>query len=224
MGATATLISATATFPVSALSGLADAWYDRPVQERSKKLQELLGIVRSSVADVKPELNWLWGFGLRVVAAGGVALVLSFFIARRMLKRMRTRQHLESQLSILAEFAGSILGALSIVELVWWFIGNFQAPCFPGWLRIWWVIRFTVGRRLRERIYDPAYAELLEDHLEAMQGAEGRFERGYIWCSFAVRTAGLFLNCWRAVLGEILLNTFMQIMVEPLRNWWLNRN
>lgn len=66
--------------------------------------------------------------------------------------------------------------------------------------RIWELLSFTLGKRTRERVWEPACEELLERCAEARR-YDGKWEKRYLAIVFSLRTIWLLLQCMKEGLG-----------------------
>lgn len=97
-----------------------------------------------------------------------------------------------------------------------------ECDLIDGWPHFWSLLKFLLGSKNRERIFIPAYNDLLADHLESkLPKYQTTWARRWIQCCFAVRTAGLVVQCMavglRGAIGAVVVPVALR---EWIRNWW----
>jgi hypothetical protein len=93
-----------------------------------------------------------------------------------------------------------------------------------GWPRFWELLRFFLGRRLREQVFEPAFNDLLADHLTTRAVRfQSPWARRWITFCFGARTAWLILECAAVGLrGTVGLFIVPQSVRDAVREWWFN--
>jgi hypothetical protein len=75
-------------------------------------------------------------------------------------------------------------------------LSNDIATCRNDFPRLWDLLRFVLGRRLREQVFEPAYNDLLADHLAARAAPyQTPWAQRWIKVCFGLRTARLIVEC-----------------------------
>ncbi len=87
-------------------------------------------------------------------------------------------------------------------------------------LRLWKLFSFILSRRTRERVFEPAYQDMLADHLESKK-YRTKWARRWLTFCFALRTVLMVGDCLRAVAADKALIALARMIPEPLRRWWL---
>ena len=90
----------------------------------------------------------------------------------------------------------------------------------PGFPRVWALLGFLLGRRDRERIYEPAHNELLEDYVVAKRSYRTPWARRWLTFCFTLRTVLLLAACVRALLGGKVCTFLMTFLPARLKEWW----
>ena len=75
-----------------------------------------------------------------------------------------------------------------------------QHPAGDGFPRFWNLFQYFLPRKLRERVYIPAYEDLKTDYAET-KDYEGRWERRWLKVAFTSQTALLVVQSIAAALG-----------------------
>lgn len=105
-----------------------------------------------------------------------------------------------------------------------WSIHYVEQPTFQiTFPRVWELLKFAMGAKARERYFEPAYNDLLADHLESrLPKYQTPLARRWIQCCFAVRTAGLVVQCMavglRGAVGAVVVPVALR---ELIREWWI---
>lgn len=91
--------------------------------------------------------------------------------------------------------------------------------------RVWELLKFVMGATMRQRVFEPAYNDLLADHLETRAARfQTPWARHWIWVCFVLRTAGLVIQCTavgvRSAAATILLGAIPLALRERIREWW----
>jgi hypothetical protein len=94
-----------------------------------------------------------------------------------------------------------------------------ESTDFP---RFWELLRFILGTRLRRRVFEPAYNDLLADHLMTRASRfQTPWARRWIKFCFAARTLRLIVECaavgLRGTVGQFILP---QSIRDAVREWW----
>lgn len=71
-----------------------------------------------------------------------------------------------------------------------------------GFPRIWSLFPFLLPHSVRERVYEPALNELLEDYLLLRGTRQASWDRRWLCFCFSVRTAVLVAQCLKAAGGD----------------------
>ena len=93
--------------------------------------------------------------------------------------------------------------------------------------RYWELLGFAMSRKTRERVFEPAYNDLLAQHAKAV---EQRFNKPWTlrWLSFcfAVESIRLVFQCLRvrscALLGYVALKCLPAGLKDAVREFWLS--
>jgi hypothetical protein len=88
--------------------------------------------------------------------------------------------------------------------------------------RVWDLLRFCIGSKNRERLFIPAYNDLLADYLESqLPKYQTPLARRWIQCCFGVRTAWLVAQCMAVGLRGAVASVVVPVALrEWIRNWW----
>lgn len=89
-----------------------------------------------------------------------------------------------------------------------------------NWPRIWSLLRFSFSREIKERIFDPAVGELMEDYVQASRFRTTAARRWLTFC-FAIRTVLLVLDCLRVVAMSRTVQFVWRLTPEPIRRWFM---
>lgn len=91
-----------------------------------------------------------------------------------------------------------------------------------GFPRFWELLKFLLGSKNRERLFAPAYNDLLADHLESqLPKYQTTWTRRWIRCCFAIRTAGLVVQCMAVGLRGAAAGVVVPVAVrEAVMKWW----
>lgn len=98
---------------------------------------------------------------------------------------------------------------------------NTESPQTPptGWPYFWDLAKYALPRKTRERVYEPAHHELLED-LEESKKYKSKVARIGLALCFSFRTTLLFLDCWRALLTDKSFHLLIEVMPTAITEWW----
>jgi hypothetical protein len=104
-----------------------------------------------------------------------------------------------------------------------WSINYIEQPTFQiNFPRVWELLRFAMGARARELYFEPAYNDLLADHLESqLPRYQTTWTRRWIQACFFARTAGLIAQCMAVGLrGAIGAMVVPMALREAVLKWW----
>jgi hypothetical protein len=93
--------------------------------------------------------------------------------------------------------------------------------------RYWELLGFVMSKRTRERIFEPAYLDLMQQHAKAM---EERFNRPWIlvWLNFcfALRSILLVAECWRVAGFTVAIGFVLKCLPaglkDAIRELWIS--
>jgi hypothetical protein len=100
------------------------------------------------------------------------------------------------------------VGLLSFASYVFWdSISGFRInlfprsskPVMPSFPRSWSLFAFLLPREVRERVYEPAHQELLEDYTLARRSYRTKQARRWLTFCFTVRTAMMWAESLRVM-------------------------
>lgn len=91
----------------------------------------------------------------------------------------------------------------------------------PGWPRFWRLFSFILGHKTRDRVFEPAHQELLEDYYTARREFRTRPARAWLHVCFTVRTAMLVIGCLRGMIVEAGLGWLLKAVPSRFKTWWL---
>lgn len=95
---------------------------------------------------------------------------------------------------------------LKTIRLIQIFERSVHGLSFP---HVWDLFRFMLPKRTRERIYEPAYNDLLALYLEAQQSRyQTKWARRWLWFCFAFQSFWLVVKCYRALaIGSVIADS-----------------
>jgi hypothetical protein len=97
---------------------------------------------------------------------------------------------------------------------------SYQAGTFPRW---WRLFSYVLTRKTRDRVFEPAYQELLEDYLTTRGKYRTKWAKRWLTFSYTFRTCLIVLDCLRAMLADKAIALLARVVPEPLKRWWLSR-
>jgi hypothetical protein len=92
-----------------------------------------------------------------------------------------------------------------------------------GFPRFWNLFAYLLPRKVRERVYEPAHQELLEDYLTARKKYRTKWSRRWLTFCFTFRTVLMVLDSFRAMLGDHVVDFLVRLLPEALRQWWVRK-
>ncbi|QDT94152.1 hypothetical protein [Gimesia algae] len=96
-------------------------------------------------------------------------------------------------------------------------------PIVFGWPYFWDLLKYSLPKRIREKLYTPAHLDLLNDYNESRVYRK-KYERIYLNFCFGLNTLWLYLDCvWRLVV-EKSYGLVLFLLPEEVREWWSRLN
>lgn len=89
-----------------------------------------------------------------------------------------------------------------------------------SWPRIWDLAQYFLPKKIRERVYEPAHQEMLEDYLESQEKCDTLLSKQWINLCFIFRGTILLLDCWRALLTDKSVQLLLSLVPSQIREWW----
>lgn len=89
-----------------------------------------------------------------------------------------------------------------------------------SWPRIWDLAQYFLPKKIRERVYEPAHQEMLEDYLESQEKCDTRLSKQWINLCFVFRGTILLLDCWRALMTDKSIRLLLKLLPSQIREWW----
>jgi hypothetical protein len=83
--------------------------------------------------------------------------------------------------------------------------------------RLWNLSAYILDHKTREKIYQPAAEELIEDFLESRRKYRTPWARRWLTLCFTLRTLFLFSACFRNMVGTAALNFLVGWLPAPIR-------
>ena len=87
-----------------------------------------------------------------------------------------------------------------------------------NFLIFWRYFAFVLPHKTRERVFDPAHEELLEDYLLTRR-LRGKWARRWWTFCFTVRTALMILDCFRAMLADRAFQLIVWLIRAAVNGW-----
>jgi hypothetical protein len=113
-----------------------------------------------------------------------------------------------------AQWIDAIQTAVRVVRL-----GVPQPSDSAGFPEVWGLFAFLLDRHTRERVFEPAYEDLLAMHLEACEFT-GKWARRWLRFAFAWRTLYTFGECLVRMLARFPLSLLGSFLPEVITRWW----
>jgi hypothetical protein len=93
---------------------------------------------------------------------------------------------------------------------------------FPGF---WELFGYLLDRQTRERVFDPAFHDLMADYLRTRSATyRGPIATGWLLFAFTFRTAMLVVQSLRAIFGAAVLAFLTSLIPQGIRqriwDWW----
>jgi hypothetical protein len=88
-----------------------------------------------------------------------------------------------------------------------------RLPNFP---RLWSLLPFALSRKTRERVYEPAHQELLEDYIRACSLKGGRGLKRWLIICFTIRSIVMVGQCIAASMGDKGLRLLKRVFLALL--------
>jgi len=88
-----------------------------------------------------------------------------------------------------------------------------------GWTRFWELFKYLLPHKTREKVYEPARNELMQDYLETRK-EKSKVVRAWLNFCFTFRTVLLVADCWRCLIAQTALGWLLKSVPEPIRRWW----
>lgn len=85
--------------------------------------------------------------------------------------------------------------------------------------RVWELFGFLLSKKTRERLYEPAYDDLLLQHAKAQDPKFGKWAVPWLNFCFTIRTIGLVFQCYRAVFTGAALAGLLKCLPPGLKQW-----
>jgi hypothetical protein len=102
-------------------------------------------------------------------------------------------------------------------------LSDIQPPSFP---KVWYLLKFLMSGHTRERVFMPAYHELVADHAESLVAQQhlGKWAQGWFRFCFTFRTLVLLLMCIaigvRSAAAIALFALVPPGIKDAIRLWW----
>ena len=91
---------------------------------------------------------------------------------------------------------------------------------WPGFPRVWVLLGFLLGKRIRKQVYEPYQQELLEDYTRAKKYRRSSWARRWLGLCFTIRTLGVLVECIRVALLSKTGRFLLKLIPGPVRHWW----
>ena len=106
--------------------------------------------------------------------------------------------------------------------LIWLWLNRIRVLPALSFPRIWELFAFVLPKKFRERVYEPAHQELLEDYLLVRQKYRTKGARRWLAFCFCWRTFWLVVQCFQAVFADKALRGLATLIPEQIKRWWLS--
>ena len=87
--------------------------------------------------------------------------------------------------------------------------------------RIWLLFSFALTKQARERVFEPACNDMLEQYMLSRR-YRTRLARAWLTFAFTVRTMLMVLDCLRAMAGDRAVHWLARVVPNPVKRWWLS--
>jgi hypothetical protein len=89
----------------------------------------------------------------------------------------------------------------------------------PRFLRLF---SYILSHKVRDRIFEPAFQEILGDFLVAPGTYQTKWPRRWLNFCFTFRTVLMIFECLRATITDQALYSITRLAPEPIKKWWLS--
>jgi hypothetical protein len=93
--------------------------------------------------------------------------------------------------------------------------------CNQPFPRLWILFSFILGKKTREKIFEPLFHEFLKDYLLARRYKTKWAKRWLSFC-FVCKTSAMIIGCFRVMLGEKAMNLFWAILTPTVKEYIQN--
>jgi hypothetical protein len=90
-----------------------------------------------------------------------------------------------------------------------------------SFLSLWEFFPYLLPHRVRERVFEPAHQEMLEDYLLTKR-IRGRWARRWLSFCFTFRTALMVFDCLRAMAADRGIRLLLRLVPNPVKRWWIS--
>jgi hypothetical protein len=94
---------------------------------------------------------------------------------------------------------------------------------FGSFPRAWRLFSYLLPRKTRDRVFEPAYQDLVDDYLTTRAKYRTKWAKRWLTFCYTLRTCLMVLDCLRAMLADKAIALLARVVPERLKHWWLSK-